>query len=103
VPALVASHYLGGRYIKAAQEGLASLPDTPAMIRFVVAALGQFGRVAEARALMPKLRRLDGDIAGTMAYFRSSKFMVKAALDHIEDGLRKAGYADPPTETASAA
>jgi tetratricopeptide (TPR) repeat protein len=103
VPALVASHYLGGRYVKAAQEGLASLPDTPAMIRFVVAALGQFGRVAEARALMPKLRRLDGDIAGTMAFFRSSKFMVQAAVDHLEDGLRKAGYADPPSETASAA
>jgi adenylate cyclase len=103
VPALVASHYLGGRYVKAAQEGLASLPDSPSMIRFVVAALGQFGRVAEARALMPKLRRLDGDIAGTMAYFKSNKFLVQAAVGHIEDGLRKAGYADPPSDTASAA
>jgi adenylate cyclase len=94
LPALVASHYLGGRYIKAAQEGLASLPDTPAMIRFVVAALGQFGRIEEARALMPKLRRLDGDLDGTIAYFKRTKFMAKAAADHIEAGLRKAGYGE---------
>jgi len=92
VPALVTSHYLGGRYIKAAQEGLAALPDTPAMIRFVVAALGQFGRVAEARALLPRLRQLDGDLAGTMAYYKNTKFMVQVARDHIEAGLRKAGF-----------
>jgi adenylate cyclase len=92
VPALVYSHYLAGRYIKAAQEALAALPDTPAMIRFVIASLGQFGRVTEARALMPRLHELDGDLAGTMAYFRSTKFMIKAACDHIEEGLRKAGF-----------
>jgi adenylate cyclase len=91
LPALVTSHYLAGRYVRAAQEALAGLLDWPGMIRFVVASLGQFGRTTEARALIPRLRQLDGDLAGTMAYF-GSKFMVQAARDHIEAGLRKAGF-----------
>jgi TolB-like protein len=103
LPALVASHYLAGRYVKAAQEGLAALADTPAMIRFVVAALAQFGRIAEAQALLPKLRQLDGDLAGTMEYFRSSKFMVRAARDHIEAGLRKAGFGEASATAPAAA
>jgi adenylate cyclase len=103
IQALVYGHYLAGNYVKAAQEALAALPDVPPMVRFVVAALGQFGRSAEARALIPKLRELDGDLAGTMAYFKSNRFMVKAARDHIEAGLRKAGYGDAPGPDADPA
>lgn len=91
LPALVTSHYLGRRYLKSAQEALAALPDTPGAIRFAVAGLGQVGCIAEARSLIPKLRQLDGDLAGTLAYF-DSIFMVRAARDHIAAGLRKAGF-----------
>ncbi len=91
VPGLVASHYLAGRYLKATQEALAAMPDFPGTIRFAVAGLGQLGFLEQARALLAKLRRLDGNLAGTMAYFKGIN-MIQPAQGHIEAGLKKAGW-----------
>ncbi len=91
VPALVSSHYLSGNYVRAAEVALSALSETPAVLRYLVAAYGQLGRIVEARDYLPALRRMDGDLAGTLAVLERI-CMVRAARDHIEAGLRAAGY-----------
>ena len=66
-------------------------PDYPAPLRYVIAALGQSGRAAEAKELLPILRQNDGDLAGTEAYLRRY-YVDETALNLILDGLRKAGF-----------
>jgi tetratricopeptide (TPR) repeat protein len=93
LPAVAISHYLAARYrdaLGACQEALDSKPDYSVPIRYLVATLGQLGRHAEARAVVPLLRRLDGDLAGTEAYIR--RIYVTTAADRIVEGLRKAGF-----------
>ncbi len=93
LPGLAMSHYLGGRYrdaLAACQEALTVKPDHPVAVRYLVATLGQLGRRTEAQAVIHMLRRLDGGIAGSEAYLRRF-FKVEATVQHIVDGLRKAG------------
>lgn len=93
LPAAAISHYLAGRYrdaLVACQEALAAKPEYSVPIRYLVATLGQLGRRAEAQPVIPLLRRLDRDLAGTEAYLR--RMYVPSALDRILEGLRKAGF-----------
>ncbi len=94
MPALAGSYYLAGRNdeaIDAGRHGHAMKPDYPAPLRYVIAALGQSGRAAEAKELLPVLRQNDGDLAGTEAYLRRY-YVDETALNLILDGLRKAGF-----------
>ena len=91
--ALLQGHYLLGQYkaaLAAGQEGLAFKPDYLVPYRFVLAAMGQLGRVAEARAIIPLVRRLDGGHVETEAQMRL--LFVDSAAERIVEGLRKAGY-----------
>lgn len=93
MPALAISHYLAGRYrdaLAACQEALAAKPEYPVAIRYLVATLGQLGRRAEAQPVIPLLRRLDGNLAGTEVYVR--RIYVASAAERILEGLRKAGF-----------
>jgi adenylate cyclase len=93
LPALAISHYLAGRYrdaLASCQEALTAKPEYPVAIRYLTATLGQLGRPAEARAVIPLLRRLDSNLAGTEAYMR--RIFVASAADRILEGLRKAGF-----------
>ncbi len=93
LPALAISHYLAGRYrdaLAACQEALVAKPEYPVAIRYLIATLGQLGRRTEAQAIIPLLRRLDGNLAGTEAYIQ--RIYVASALGRILDGLRKAGF-----------
>jgi adenylate cyclase len=93
LPALSISHYLAGRYrdaLAVAQEALTLKPDYPIAIRYLLAALGQLGLRTEAASVVPLMRRLDGDLAQTESLMRTT--FVDAAVQHIVDGLRKAGY-----------
>jgi tetratricopeptide (TPR) repeat protein len=93
LPCRAVINYLLRNYrpaLEACQEALAAKPDFPVAIRYLVATLGQLGRKAEAAAVIPLLRRLDGDIAGSEAYWR--RMFNDAAVRHLVDGLRKAGF-----------
>ncbi len=93
LPALAISHYLAGRYrdaLAACQEALAAKPEYPIAIRYLVATLGQLGRRTEAQPVIPLLRRLDGNLAGTEAYMQ--RIFVASAFGRILEGLRKAGF-----------
>ncbi len=93
IPPLAGSYYLAGRYDEAIETGLhgyAMKPDYVAPLRYVIAALGQLGRHAEAEELLPVLRRSDGDLAGVQAYLRRY-YVDETALNLILDGLKKAG------------
>jgi TolB-like protein/class 3 adenylate cyclase len=93
VPALAISHYLSGHYreaLAACQDALEAKPDYPVAIRYLVATLGQLGRVPEARAILPLLSRLDGDLGGSRAYIQ--RIYVPSAAAHIVEGLQKAGF-----------
>jgi adenylate cyclase len=94
IPALAGAHFLAGRYeqaIEAGRYGLAIKPDYLHSLRYVVAALGQLGRAAEATAEVARLRTLDGSLAST-ASFLSGYYTDRKSLDHILTGLRKAGF-----------
>lgn len=94
VPALAGAHYLSKRYeaaIETGRQGYASKPDYVAPLRYVVAALGQLGRPADASPYLEILRRSDGSLAQTEAYL-ARYYIDEAALRQILDGLRKAGF-----------
>jgi tetratricopeptide (TPR) repeat protein len=94
LPYVAASHYLAGRYkecLAACEQALLANPGHPLAVRYMVAALGQLGRVAEARPLLALLRRYDGDFAGVEALARH--FFVPEAVEHLLDGVRRAGFA----------
>jgi TolB-like protein/tetratricopeptide (TPR) repeat protein len=93
LPALAISHFLSGRYrdaLVACQDALAAKPEYPVAIRYLVATLGQLGRQQEARAILPLLSRLDGDLAGSRAYMQ--RIYVLSAASRIVEGLQKAGF-----------
>jgi len=90
LPYLAASHYLSRRYkacLDASEQALSANPGYPHAIRYMVAALGQLGRVSEAQPLLPLLRRTDGDITGVQALWRH--YFVPEAADHLLDGIRR--------------
>ena len=94
IPPLAGAHYLAGRYeqaIEAGRHGLAIKPDYLHCLRYVVAALGQLGRRDEATAAIAQLRTLDGRLANT-ATFLASYYIDQKSLEHILEGLRKAGF-----------
>jgi adenylate cyclase len=93
LPALAISHYLAGRYrdaLAACQEALAAKPEYPVAIRYLTATLGQLGRRTEAQTVIPLLRRLDSNLAGTEAYMR--RIYAASAVRRILEGLSKAGF-----------
>jgi len=92
--AVAGSNYLAGNYtvaLRAGHEALAANPNFLAIARYVVAALGQLGQAAGAKAVLPLMVKLDGTLAVTEAHLR--EYFVPPAVEHIIDGLRKAGFA----------
>jgi len=93
LPALAGSSYLSADYrsaLRAGQEALAINPSYLPIVRYIVASLGQLGQSEGARTVMTLLRKLDGDLAATEAHLR--QYFVAPAVEHILDGLRKAGF-----------
>ncbi len=94
LPYRAASHYLVRRYrdcLAACQEALEANPQYPLAVRYMAAALGQLGRTSEAAALLPLMRRIDGDFAGLESLTR--RMFVPDAADHLLEGFRAAGFA----------
>jgi adenylate cyclase len=93
LPALACAHYQLRHYEQAIEAGRRSWTlnrNWPVGLRYVVAGLAQLGRLEEALAALADLRGLDTDLGSVERHLRRL-FQHAAAVDHIVDGLRKAG------------
>jgi adenylate cyclase len=94
LPALAAAHYQQGHYEEAVEAGRRSWTlnrHWATGLTYVVAGLGQLGRVEEARTALADYKALrPTDLAGWERNARRL-FTDGAAVDHIVEGLRKAG------------
>jgi len=94
LPALAGAHYQLGHYAEAIEYGRRSWTLSriwPHGLRYVVAGLAQRGKMEEAKAALAELKRMDPDLTYSAATLRRL-FSDPAAVDHILDGLRKAGF-----------
>ena len=94
LPLLAGAHYQMRHYTEAVEIGRRSWSlnrNWPHGLRYAVAGLGQLGRLDDARAALDELRAFDANLdAAEAGYMRT--YQVRDAIDHILDGLRKAGF-----------
>jgi len=94
LPAVAGAHYQMRHYGEAVEAGRRSWSlnrNWPAGLTYVVAGLAQQGRIDDARAALAELRALDPSFAFVRTTLRRL-YTDQAGLDHILDGLRKAGF-----------
>jgi tetratricopeptide (TPR) repeat protein len=94
LPALAGAHYQLGHYHKAVEIGRRAWAlnrHWPAGLRYVVAGLGQLGRVAEAQAPLAELRPLDPGGLTFVEGILTRLYSSREGIDHFLEGLRKAG------------
>jgi adenylate cyclase len=93
LPALAGAHYQLSHYVEAIEIGRRAWAlnrNWPAGLRYVVAGLGQLGRIAEAQTALTDLRALDRDLA-FVEDILSRVYRDRRWVDHFIGGLRKAG------------
>jgi len=92
--ALAGAHYQMRRYPEAVDAGRRSWSlnrNWPHGLRYAVAGFGQLGRIDDARVGLGELKAFDGSLTAVEAgYMRT--YQVRDSIDHILDGLRKAGF-----------
>ena len=94
LPALAGAHYQMRHYEQAIEIGRRSWTlnrNWPAGLRYVVAGLAELGQIEEAQAPLVELRRLNPNLAFVEGNLQRL-YTDRAAVDHILDGLRKAGF-----------
>jgi len=94
LPALAGAHYRLEHYAEAVETGLRSWTlnrNWTAGLRYAVAGLAQLGRSEEAKAALADLRRLDPSLSFIQGNLQRL-YKDPAAIDHILEGLRKAGW-----------
>jgi adenylate cyclase len=94
LPALAGAHYQLGHYVQAVETGRRSWTlnrNWPAGLTYVVAGLAQLGQIEDARAVLADLKRLDPDLSFARATLQRL-YEDRTGIDHILDGLRKAGF-----------
>ena len=94
LPALAGAHYQLGHYAQAVAAGRRSWMlnrNWPAGLRYVVAGLAQLGRVEEAKTALEELKLLNENLAFVEGNLRRL-YKDQAAVDHVLDGLRAAGF-----------
>ncbi len=92
--AVSGGHYQLKQYAQAVETGQRSWRlnrHWPAGLRYAVAAMGQLGRLDEANEAVVRLRLLNPDLAFIEANL-CRLYQDQAAVNHILDGLRKAGF-----------
>jgi tetratricopeptide (TPR) repeat protein len=95
LPALAGAHYQLRHYAEAIEMGRRSWTlnrNWPAGLTYVVAGLAQLGRLEEARAVLVDLKGVDPNLSFVRATLHRL-YEDRTAIDHILDGLRKAGFA----------
>ena len=94
LPALAGAHYQMRHYAEAVEAGRRSWSlnrNWPTGLRYVVAGLAQLGRIEEAQSALGDLKLMDANLEFTASMFRRT-WPDPADVDHILDGLRKAGF-----------
>jgi adenylate cyclase len=94
LPALAGAYYLLGRYAEAIEAGRRSWTlnrHWPHGLRYAVAGLGQLGRLEEAQSALAALRSMDANLDVSAGVLRRV-YPNPTSVDHILDGLRKAGF-----------
>jgi len=93
LPALAGAHYQLGHYEEAVEIGRRAWAlnrNWPAGLRYVVAGLGQLGRIDEAQRALTELRKLDAGLVFVEGIL-TRLYADRTGVDHFLDGLRKAG------------
>jgi adenylate cyclase len=93
LPALAGAHYQLHHYAEAVEAGRRSWSlnrNWPHGLRYVVAGLAQLGRIEEARAALAELKLMDANLDHSATVLR--RVYTDPAVDHILEGLRKAGF-----------
>jgi adenylate cyclase len=94
--ALAGAHYQRCEYERAVEIGQRAWAinrNWPGGLRYIIAGLAQLGRAAEAQAMLPELKRLNRNLSfieGNLTRLYGAK--NRAGVEHILDGLRKAGF-----------
>jgi adenylate cyclase len=91
--ALAGAYYQAHRYQEAVEAGRRSWTlnrSWPVGLRYVVAGLGQLGRVEEAAAVLAELLPIEPSVAYVAEVCRRF-YQQPAPVDHVLEGLRKAG------------
>ena len=94
LPALAGAHYQMRHYAEAVEAGRRSWSlsrNWPHGLRYVIAGLAQLARMDEARAALDDLKKFDSSLGVVEAGFMRT-YRDRAGIDHILDGLRKAGF-----------
>jgi adenylate cyclase len=94
LPALAGAHYQLRHYAEAVEAGRRSWSlnrNWPHGLRYVVAGLGQLGRIKEAQAPLAELKRMDANLEFSASVLRRN-WPDPADVDHLLNGLRKAGF-----------
>jgi len=93
LPTLAGAHYQLQQYGEAVEFGRRSWSlnrNWPHGLRYVVAGLAQLGKIEEAQAALTELKLMDADLACSAGTLHRV-FPDPAAVEHVLDGLRKAG------------
>jgi adenylate cyclase len=93
LPALAGAHYQMRHYAEAVEAGRRSWSlnrNWPHGLRYVVAGLAQLDRIEEAQAALNQLKLSDANLEVSAGVLRRV-YPDPAAVDHILEGLRKAG------------
>jgi adenylate cyclase len=94
LPVLAGAHYQMRHYADAVEAGRRSWSlnrNWPIGLRYVVAGLGQLDRIEEAQEPLAALKRMDANLEFSASVFRRN-WPDPADVDHLLDGLRKAGF-----------
>jgi adenylate cyclase len=94
LPVLAGANYQMRHYAEAVEAGRRSWSlnrNWPVGLRYVVAGLGQLGKIEEAHAALAALKLMDANLEFSASVFRRN-WPNPADVDHLLDGLRKAGF-----------
>jgi len=92
--ALAGANYRLQNYAQAVEIGRRSWTlnrNWPNGLTYVVAGLAQLGRIGEARAALADLRGIDANLSVVRTTLQRL-YTDQTGIDHILDGLRKAGF-----------
>jgi tetratricopeptide (TPR) repeat protein len=94
LPLLAGAQYQLRHYTQAVEVGRRSWTlnrNWPAGLTYVAAGLAQLGRIEEAQAALAELRGMDANLSFIRTTLRT-QYTHQASLEHLLDGLRKAGF-----------
>jgi adenylate cyclase len=94
LPPLAAAHYQLRNYAKSVEVARRSWtlkPNWQQAAPYVIAGLAQLGQIDEARAALADLKRLDPNLS-MLRTTLERLYTNEAGIDHLLEGLRKAGF-----------